>query len=752
MGQTERDGIVMIQEHGVWGPACGEGFGKKEADVTCRHLGYDNGDALCCRPYGDVAWQHRTRRKVTCHGNETRVHQCSQQTARHDEDSYWRDSLWWRSEEIYCNKHDYAAVVCRHHPAPPLNEMQLSLMGQSSFTGRLVLTYDGVEGGVCGEGWNQPAAERACQDLGFNHGANYSHVHTDTEDRALGPVWTASVTCDGASSFGNCKHAAFGTVTSCDHYAAVLCYNDFNHANKGYPYYRLDRDASSPANSGRVGVFLDGQWGTVSDDQRWTEADLDVLCKSMGFSTGRRLPSDAVVAPGSGTVWRLAPNCGGQETDLMHCRVTEAWSKAEHQDHSDDLKVACYNSVMLNHGVTHHDGIVFIQPSSYKQTDTSEADDSDWMPLCFHDFDNNDASYLLSLRYNDVYYAYGDYYYDGEYDDDDYYYDDDDENNVVKLHNQTWGSLTVLYNGLPGHICPDGWSDKAAQVACRELGFPHGQKYLHSNWYDDYIVKEMAIWSSNFHCLGTENRLSECRHDGWGHTQGCKEQDAYAGVFCYKDEGVKYRLYNPDPQATWGRVEILLPHTSTWGTLCRDSWEDSEAMVVCRMFGYKSGHMYTVKDLPPAHGVRYERYEDCQGHEEHVEQCIHEGFVPAYDSSCVNHRDDAGVFCIPHLHDKRQNKTSTTATPADKKPQDSSNSSASSSSASSRATSSASPDSSTTSSSPNVGGIVGGVLALVVVIGGVVAGLWLWRRYYPALPPYQQQHHTPEPSVAESAA
>ncbi|KAL8570229.1 hypothetical protein ACOMHN_029929 [Nucella lapillus] len=174
----------------------GKGMGSDEFGAQILIHGTEKntpkGEALCCQPYGEV--HHSTRSAIKCHGNETSLHHCT----RHFVNispllGAWLGESTSNETKLLtkCEKHDYAAVVCHNSSAPSESGIHLSIAGPSSFTGRLVVTYDGVLGGVCGEGWNQQAADRACKDLGYNHGANYTHAHV--VDAAAGPVWTANV-------------------------------------------------------------------------------------------------------------------------------------------------------------------------------------------------------------------------------------------------------------------------------------------------------------------------------------------------------------------------------------------------------------------------------------------------------------------------------------------------------------------------------------------------------------------------------
>ena len=65
---------------------------------------------------------------------------------------------------------------------------------------------------------------------------------------------------------------------------------------------------------------------------------------------------------------------------------------------------------------------------------------------------------------------------------------------------ENWGAVTILYNGLEGRVCYDGWDDRDASVACREMGFQHGQAYNHNSLHNNKRARTHLFWSSNFQC------------------------------------------------------------------------------------------------------------------------------------------------------------------------------------------------------------------------------------------------------------
>ena len=69
-----------------------------------------------------------------------------------------------------------------------------------------------------------------------------------------------------------------------------------------------------------------------------------------------------------------------------------------------------------------------------------------------------------------------------------------------------------------------------------------------------------------------------------------------------------------------GRVEVL--YNGTWGTLCADDWDLTDATVVCRELGFqRAGKTYKTED-----GIRGKIWFDkvqCTGNESLLSECLH---------------------------------------------------------------------------------------------------------------------------------
>ncbi|KAJ8946895.1 hypothetical protein NQ318_008251, partial [Aromia moschata] len=114
-----------------------------------------------------------------------------------------------------------------------------------------------------------------------------------------------------------------------------------------------------------------------------------------------------------------------------------------------------------------------------------------------------------------------------------------------------------------------------------------------------------------------------------------------------------------------GNVEIL--HNGSWGAICDDEWDESEAEIICNQLGYLSGDAQpTVNShFGPARRRFWMDNVYCDGMEKEISQCRFDGWGQSDCSST----EAAGVICsVPeefrqlaqdHDHNKKSNSVRT---------------------------------------------------------------------------------------------
>ena len=89
-----------------------------------------------------------------------------------------------------------------------------------------------------------------------------------------------------------------------------------------------------------------------------------------------------------------------------------------------------------------------------------------------------------------------------------------------------------------------------------------------------------------------------------------------------------------------GRVEVY--HSGVWGTVCDDSWDITDANVVCRQLDYSGASAApSLAFFGPGSGPIYYDNVRCTGNETRLADCSHNG-LEAHD---CGHNEDAGVVC-----------------------------------------------------------------------------------------------------------
>ena len=93
----------------------------------------------------------------------------------------------------------------------------------------------------------------------------------------------------------------------------------------------------------------------------------------------------------------------------------------------------------------------------------------------------------------------------------------DAEIRLVDGRNARQGRVEIMYQGIWGTICDDGWDDTDAGVVCRQMGYSHGNATRQAQFGSG----TGPVWLRRVGCLGNESKLSHCIHTGAGNTVGC---------------------------------------------------------------------------------------------------------------------------------------------------------------------------------------------------------------------------------------
>ncbi|CAL8317328.1 unnamed protein product [Gadus morhua 'NCC'] len=351
--------------------------------------------------------------------------------------------------------------------------------------------------------------------------------------------------------------------------------------------------------SGRVEVFLQGQWATVCHDD-WDLADAQVVCRQLGCGRVLSAPPRATFGPGQGPIGMANVKCNGRESDLTKCghRVPHPWC-----GHSEDAGVVCEAAppVRVVNGTSNNPCSGRVEILLYGQ----------WATVCDGGWDLVDAQVVcrqlgcgrvLSAPLGATFgpghgpIGLGHVTCNGY------------ESNLTQCgHSGLWsapycghqhdpgvvceGRVEVFLQGQWATVCDDDWDMVDAQVVCRQLGCG---RVLSAPLGATFGPGQGRIGLDDINCTGHESDFTQCGHRGlWTHNCG-HQQDA--GVVCEAFSPV--RLVNGTTNNSCsGRVEVYLH--DQWGTICDHGWDLNDAQVVCRQLGCGR-----VLSAPPASPVK----------------------------------------------------------------------------------------------------------------------------------------------------
>ncbi|XP_078059647.1 scavenger receptor cysteine-rich domain-containing protein DMBT1-like [Mustelus asterias] len=414
--------------------------------------------------------------------------------------------------------------------------------------------------------------------------------------------------------------------------------------------------------SGRLEIEYGATWGTVCDSH-WDFQDARVVCASLKCGDVISVLGEAHFGEGSDPIWQDAYECRGNETKLWECPTTPV--NRHNCTHNHDVSVICSGEK----GPRLVDGNI----SCSGRVEILQGDT--WGTVCDTYWDVQDANVVCNQLgcgtaisapgnaffgegngsiWNDIYQCVG---------------------NEMRLSDcrvlskgqhrcthrndagvlcsgELWqirlangeslcdGRLEVYYGGVWGRVIDTQWNFNDADVVCRQLNCGSAIS-VHDHLR---FGKGLGpVWISNVRCNGSESFLWNCSFE---QTDLLSTADD-VGVVC--SDNIQVRLMDGGSHCA-GRVELY--YNGTWGTVCDDSWDITDAHVVCNQLKCGEALNATVSGwFGLGSGPIWLDNLKCTANDSVFWECL---AGPWAESDC-NHKEDAGVICSEHRAVRLQN-------------------------------------------------------------------------------------------------
>ncbi|KAI4892994.1 hypothetical protein NFI96_028963, partial [Prochilodus magdalenae] len=626
-------GRVELQYLSEWGTVCDVSWDMRAGSVLCGQLKCGSAVAVVGSDWFGEGSGRIWADVFDCQGNETHLSHCP-------------ISSWSRTA---CSHKQDAGVICSNSSLA-FHEWRVRLSGEMECEGEVEVYFMQDWRRVLLDSWSVDEASVVCRQLGCGPVFNSSSSPSISKHSLL---CVTGFNCSGSEAhLGNCSSAQAVNCSS----RAQLYITCSAHSS-----IRLVGSGGECA--GRLEVFHNGSWGTVSDDL-WDIEDAQVVCRQLQCGVALTAPVPARFGPGTGPILLNAVECEGDETSLWKCRFQQCGG--DECEHKDDVGVVCseYKEIRLTGGCEGNLEVFY---------------NGTWGNVCDSGIDKETASLVcqelncgrsgsenrakarvesapnwlddLKCRNHDstLWHCPSSSIQKNKCTD--VATISCSDHLPLRLsggRGSCSGRLEVYHNAEWGSVCNDLWDIMDARVVCRQLGCGLA---LSADGNSDSGAGKRTVWLNRVRCTGKEIHLWDCPHSLKNHTDCLHRQ--HAGVTCAGERtldvsasphvcDVDYlplRLSGGRGSCS-GKLQVF--NNAEWGSVCDDLWDIRDAQVVCRQLdcGPAVSADRTLFSGAGSGPVWLNRVR-CRGNELHLWDCPHS----LKNHTDCSHRQHAGVTC-----------------------------------------------------------------------------------------------------------
>ncbi|XP_051864826.1 uncharacterized protein LOC127566444 isoform X2 [Pristis pectinata] len=349
-------------------------------------------------------------------------------------------------------------------------------------------------------------------------------------------------------------------------------------------------NGSTPC-SGRVEVFHNNTWGTICDDY-WDIADVVVVCRQLNCGFAGAAHGSAKFGQGSEKIWLDDVKCVGSETSLGECVINPL---GKHNcNHREDAGAVCVQDQPPKPTISlSRISDVFVKGEDLLIHCNSLGL---YKSAVFHLFKNDQSNYVASKapssRGNSAAFMLpninteqeGNYTCSYEVEVSGRAYKSEKSNEVTVVVKDKLTSPSIRLN-VQGNVLMKG---QLIEITCEAPGYRTGFRfYLYKRGDDSFTRSQIA--SSRM--TRTSFQMPEISTAEEGN-YSCEYQAEIAGrvfnstrsaeISIEVIEDVDIRLVDGENDCS-GNVQVYF--NNTWGSVCAESWDLPDALVVCRQLG-----------------------------------------------------------------------------------------------------------------------------------------------------------------------